>query len=76
LVLPRFLPLSSLSSAGIETLVVDSDGTGGVGLVPGGRVSSFGLCDARRLRGLGDGPGGGTSEMFDVGGKGGGLRSR
>ena len=39
---PRFLPLSSLSSAGIETLVVDPDDADGR-VVPGGNVSSFGL---------------------------------
>ena len=69
---PRFLPLSSLSSAAIDTLVVDSDGAGGGRVVPGGKVSSFGLCEARRLRGLGDAAGGGTSEMLDDLGGGGG----
>lgn len=39
----------------MDTLgAVDSDGK----VVPGGRVFSFGLCDARRLRGLGGDIGG------------------
>ncbi len=49
LVRPRFLPDSSASKAGIETLGAgDSDDIE----VPGGRVLSLGLCDARLLRGL------------------------
>jgi len=54
-VLPRFLPLSSVSSVGIGTEVLVSpiaepatDGS----VVPGGKVSSFGLREDRRLRGL------------------------
>jgi hypothetical protein len=75
---PRFLPLSSLSNEGIDTLVVGSDGAGGGGkVVPGGRVFSFGLCELRRLLRLGAPAGGGTSEIFElVGGRGGGTGSR
>lgn len=55
LVRPRLLPASSVSKAGMETLgAVDSNGK----VVPGGRVFSLGLWDARRLRGLGGEDGG------------------
>lgn len=48
LVLPvRFLPLSSLSSELMETLEL---GSGRGRVVPGGRVSSLGLFEARRFR--------------------------
>jgi hypothetical protein len=57
LVRPRFLPASSVSKAGIETLGVAESGAGGK-VTPGGRVFSLGLCDARRLRGFGGDDGG------------------
>ena len=37
-------------------------------MVPGGKVFSFGLCEARRLRGFGGDIGGGASEMLPLGG--------
>lgn len=50
LVRPRFLPDSSPSKVGIDPGVpANSEGSA----VPGGSVFSFGLCDARRLRGFG-----------------------
>lgn len=68
LVLPvRFLPLSSLSSEGMETLEPWSGGRGRV--VPGGSVSNFGLFEARRFLGLLEGDrGGGTNETGVLGG--------
>ena len=57
--------------------MLDSDGAGGGSVVPGGKVSNFGLCEARRLRAFGDEVGGGTSEIFDVvGGGAGGITVR
>lgn len=67
-VLPvRFLPLSSLSREGIETFELCSGGRGRV--VPGGSVSSLGLFEARRFRGLAGGDlGGGTNDTCVLGG--------
>lgn len=54
LVRPRFFVLSSESKAGIDTLGLVNAGVVADGsVVPGGRVFSFGLFEALRLRGLG-----------------------
>jgi hypothetical protein len=71
---PRFLPLSSARSDGIGTLELESIGEairgagGGGRVVPGGRVLSFGLCEALRFRGFEDVVGGGARDRLERGG--------
>lgn len=63
----RFLPVSSVSSAEIDTLPA---GDSAVAAVPGGSVFSLGLCEARRLRGFGGELGGCRKSELGLGANG------